>query len=47
MVHSSNEPYPMGEIIQQSPGFKGMYTETGREGSLSIHAHMVNALHLL
>ena len=35
------QPYPLDEIIQQSPGFHGIFTETGREGSQSIHSHMV------
>ena len=30
------EPYPMSEIIEQSKGFKGIYTEAGRDGSQSL-----------
>jgi hypothetical protein len=35
------QPYPLSEIIQQSPGFHGVFTEAGSEGSQSIQAHMV------
>ena len=39
------QPYPMAEIIEQSPGFKGLYTETSRDGSQAMTIHMVGAPH--
>ena len=40
MAHHK-EPYPISEIIEISKGFKGLYTETGRDGSQSLHVHIV------
>lgn len=38
------QPFPLSEIIQQSTGFHGVFTETGREGSQSIQAHLVRCM---
>lgn len=46
MVHTGQhtQPYPISDIIHQSPGFTGLYSETPREGSKAIQAHMVFGL---